>query len=133
MKYFIPLFLTLLLWSCGTQDTIGNPPTDFVLSQNFPNPFTDTTVIVYGVPQSLKGQHGPTIRLIVKDRFNIKLRTLKEGSNYPAILDTAVWDGRGANNIKAISGIYYIELQRYMFSDENTGWEVLKRVVALKQ
>jgi hypothetical protein len=122
MKYF---FITLFIFTflaCEKQDIVNTPPATFELKQNFPNPFNDTTVILYGIPSS----SSPSIKIVVKDRFDQVFSTLVDKSNHPAGSNfRIVWNGRGGAYQKAPVGIYYIELV-------NSG-EVKKRIVALKQ
>jgi hypothetical protein len=125
MKHAFLLILAFSFISC--QETVNTPPSTYELKQNYPNPFTDTTVVLYGVPSAGPSATGPWIRVVVNDRFNHTQAILVDTRNHPAGHDfKAVWNGRGANYQKAPAGIYYIELQQ-------GNSYVLGRRVALKQ
>jgi hypothetical protein len=111
MKYVIVCVLTFLTVSC--QEIVNTPPTTYQMSQNFPNPFTDTTAVYYGIPFVGSNSTGPTVRLVVNDRFNHTVATLVDIHNHYAGSNIkAVWNGRGSNYQKTPAGIYYIELQQ---------------------
>lgn len=126
MKYLIFLSFSFCLISCNLQDVVNQPPATYELKQNYPNPFTDSTVVQYGIPIALSGTLGPHVKLVVKDRFDQVYSTLESTANHPAGQFSKVWYGRGLNYQKAPAGVYYIELQ---INDS----EVIKRIVALKQ
>jgi hypothetical protein len=127
MKYVILCILVLPFISC--QEIVNAPPLSYDLKQNYPNPFTDTTWIIYGVPSVGANATGPWIRIVIKDRFNHTEATLVDTHNHPAGYDTVIWNGRGANYQKVPAGIYYIELQQLTQGDVY----VQGRQVALKQ
>ena len=127
MKYIILCIAALSFISC--QGINNTPPPSYDLKQNYPNPFTDSTWIIYGVPSAGKNAAGPWVRIVIKDRFNQTEATLVDTYNHPAGYDTVVWNGRGANYQKVPAGIYYIELQQLNGNDVY----VQGRQVALKQ
>ncbi len=102
-----------LLMSCavettGPQTSIGNPPPEFYLNQNFPNPFSDTTSIKYGVPAT--GGTASTVSIVVYDPLQEPIRTLVYNSKHGAGEFTTKWDGRNTRGIQVPSGIYTIEM-----------------------
>jgi hypothetical protein len=126
MKYILLCLFAFFCISC--QQIVNPPPDTYELLQNFPNPFTDTTVILYGIPFVGSGATGPSIRVAIYDRFNIIQAVLVNTKNHPAGSNfRTVWNGRGYNNQKVPPGIYSVELQQ---SDDQI---VLARCVALKQ
>ena len=127
MRSVFFLIFAFIFLSCQ-QDTTGPHPENYELNQNWPNPFSDTTNIYYGVP-SVGNTMGPHVRLIVYDRFENLEKTLVDQVNHPAAKDTVIWNGRNANYEKAPAGVYYIELQTI----DNTGTTVQCRIAALKQ
>jgi hypothetical protein len=129
MKYIYLCATVLFFISCKDQAIDNTPPPSYVLKQNYPNPFTDTTWIIYGVPFAGTNATGPWVRLVIKDRFNNTEATLVDTHNHPAGDFTVVWTGRGANYQKVSAGIYYIELQQVTEGDVS----VQGRQVALKQ
>ena len=74
-------------------------PTEFQLSQNYPNPFKERTTIKFCVPDKMK------IRLEVFDTDGNKVKTLvdeiKEAGTYKVEFDAS----------KLPSGIYFYRLQ----------------------
>ncbi|MDD8019536.1 MAG: hypothetical protein PHP42_14275 [Bacteroidota bacterium] len=135
MKFFPVLLFSILFLSCGTQEIIGIPPATYVLKQNVPNPFTDTTSIEYGVPSLGTGVQGPWIRLVVYDRFQQKQATLVNTYNHPAKTERIMWDGRGVNGTIVPKGIYFIELQQLDAApnEKEDNLIVLLRITALRK
>jgi hypothetical protein len=130
------VFLTAILFlSCDEQSVVNTPPITYYLNQNFPNPFTDTTRIEYGVPQVPQGGASPWLRMIVYDRFNIKQALLMEDATHAAGTFSVTWNGRGVNAVKVPAGLYYIELQQLNGSRQQGEGNVLAllRIIALKQ
>ncbi|MDE3058040.1 MAG: hypothetical protein KGJ59_08800 [Bacteroidota bacterium] len=135
MKYLPLLFLPAFLFlSCGEQEIVGIPPSQYELKQNYPNPFLDTTVVEYGVPD-VSPSAAPYIRLIVYDRFKVKQAVLIDHGDHPAGWFKVTWNGRGVNGFKVQAGIYYIELQQVVFQGIFSPAEVyvVNRIAALKQ
>ena len=103
--------LAILLISCGEQEIANPAPSTYELNQNYPNPFTDTTVIEYGVPD-VRPSTGPWVRMTVFDRFNIKQIVLIDRADFPAGRFKVTWNGIGLNGAKVPAGIYYVELEQ---------------------
>jgi hypothetical protein len=133
MKYIILCIFAFFSFACQNQDVVNTPPASYEMSQNFPNPFTDTTTVYYSVPYVGGKAPGPHVRLVVNDRFNFTVATLVDthnhsaGSNFPV-----VWNGRGANYQKVPEGIYYFELQQIDSHSDGDVYVHVRRV-ALKQ
>lgn len=134
MKIFLFLcasVLFFLLLSCniepttGPQTSIGTPPPDFFLKQNFPNPFTDTTAIEYGVP--VAGGSSSTVTITVFDPLQEPVRTLVSNTSHPAGVFRTKWDGRNKRGVQVPSGTYTIEMQGY------TPQSVIIRILAIKK
>lgn len=122
-------FLSLVFASClnntvGPVASSGTPPPQFFLNQNYPNPFTDSTWIVYGVPST--GGQNSFVSLIVFDKLHNTVRTLAFNQLHPAGIDTLAWDGRDENYKRVPAGIYVIELYG---ASPNV---FLKRITAVK-
>lgn len=117
MKQILILSVIFLLASCikepltGPQTSIGTPPPDFYLKQNFPNPFTDTTTIEYGVPAT--GGSGSNVSITVYDPLLEPIRTLVNNNTHNAGVFRTKWDGRNSRGIKVSSGTYTIQMQGY--------------------
>lgn len=112
MKRLLAVIGCIVLLAGCKQEVLNPPPATYVLKQNYPNPFVDSTTIEYGIPNLSPGS-GPNIKIIVYDRFNRKQATLISAVNHPAGSGfTLMYDGRGANGTKIGTGIYYVEMQR---------------------
>ncbi|MCG8606266.1 FG-GAP-like repeat-containing protein [bacterium] len=79
-------------------------PTDFELSQNFPNPFNPVTSIRYGLPR----EANVTLKI-----FNIlgeEVTTLLNEEPHSAGFHIAIWDGRNRPGRRVASGVYLYQL-----------------------
>ncbi len=95
----------------GPQTGEGTPPPAFYLNQNFPNPFTDTTTIKFGVPST--GGYNSLVSVIVYDRFHQEIRTIVYNNSLaPGNYETK-WDGKNAKGSGMPGGMYIIELRGY--------------------
>ena len=113
LKVLFILFFSVLLFSCspstvGPVSSSGTIPPNFFIDQNYPNPFTDSTWIPYGVPST--GGQSEFVSLLVFDRFNNPVRTLAYNPHHPFGSFTAIWDGRDDEYKRVPPGIYVIEL-----------------------
>jgi hypothetical protein len=97
----------------NVESTTSLTPNEFVLQQNFPNPFNPETQIRYSVP------HSSFVSLKVYNLMGQEVATLFEGirqqGNY-----TAIFDGTGLS-----SGVYL-----YRMTAEN--FMVMKKTMLLK-
>lgn len=109
----------------GPQTASGPPPATFYMNQNFPNPFTDTTSVEYGVPSA--GGVASRVTVIVYDRFQQEIRTIVFNNSHPAGLFFAKWDGLDNRGTSVSPGIYIIELRGY------TPQTTIIQVTALKR
>jgi ligand-binding sensor domain-containing protein len=91
---------------------------NFVLNQNFPNPFNPETEITYQLPMI---QH---VSFTIYDILGRRIRTLvnerKEAGNY-----SVYWDGRDESGILVPSGVYLCRIQTEKFCE--TGKAILCR------
>jgi hypothetical protein len=132
MKLLFVCFSVMVLFgSCigeqltGPQTSLGAPPADFYLRQNYPNPFTDTTTIEYGVPST--GGSASNVSIIVYDPLLEPIRTLVNNSTHPAGQFKTKWDGANKRGIQVPAGTYSIEMQG--FSPQT----VILRIIAIKK
>jgi hypothetical protein len=79
-------------------------PNEFVLSQNFPNPFNPNTNFFYSTPKI------GVVRLTVYNLLGRKVRTLVHKA-VKAGTHSGFWDGRDTNGTAMPSGIYIIRLE----------------------
>ncbi|MEI7906027.1 MAG: FlgD immunoglobulin-like domain containing protein [Bacteroidota bacterium] len=115
MKLLLVCFSVLLLFcSCvvepttGPDTAVGPPPSSFFMNQNYPNPFTDTTRVKYGVPSST------TLSIVVYDQFREEVRTIVSNNSHAPGQYIAVWDGKDRRGFKVKSGTYYLEMKGYV-------------------
>jgi hypothetical protein len=93
-------------------------PSEYALSQNFPNPFNPTTTIGFTLPTSSE------VKLEV---YNLKgeLTTTLATGRYAAGTHSVVWDGRAKSGEAVASGIYFYRL----LTEEQ---EISKKMVLIK-
>ena len=87
-------------------------PQTFTLHQNFPNPFNPETTIRFELPRSAE------IKLRVFNLLGAEV-TILLNKRMPAGTYTLKWDGKNANQLQVVSGIYLLRLE--------TGNEVMMR------
>ncbi len=97
-------------------------PKSFYLSQNYPNPFTQKTVIAFRVQGlELKDKKLLTLKIydlagrMVKTLFNSELSTLNSSEGFREQLSVS-WDGRNDLGKSVSSGIYFYKLKVGKFS-----------------
>jgi len=84
-------------------------PTEFALSQNFPNPFNPTTNIRYSIPES------SVVTLTIYNMLGQQVRTLVN-SQQDAGYYTVTWDGSNEFGSKVASGIYIYRISAGKFN-----------------
>jgi choice-of-anchor B domain-containing protein len=94
----LPVFLT-------TQDPldlydINDKPVTFNLGQNYPNPFNPVTVIPFNIPEA------GSVKLEVYDILGQEIITLVN-KEFPAGKYEISWNGKDANGLQAVSGVYF--------------------------
>ena len=114
MKYFatlvkenfisLPDFVASEKAKGGIQKSDQVLPDDYVLRQNFPNPFNPSTTILYEIPI------GSQMRLSIVDMLGRELRVLVD-SFMEAGLHEAVWDGNDLTGARVPSGVYFCRLE----------------------
>jgi PKD repeat protein len=93
-------------------------PAEFVLLQNFPNPFNPETRITYHLPAD--GQ----VRVSVFNPLGEEVRVLEDGLKRVGVYQV-VWDGRDGRGLKMPSGVYVCRFR--------SGAKVLFRKMMLMQ
>lgn len=94
-------------WNDDTQGIEGradDQPTDFTLSQNFPNPFNPETQIRFNLSKP------GNVKLMIFNALGQRVVVLEDGC-LSAGPHTAVWDGKNFSGGAAASGIYYYRLE----------------------
>ena len=89
----------------GNITELQNIPTNFELSQNFPNPFNPATTIRYSLPNAEK------VSLKVYNLLGKEVATLLQNEEKAAGHHFAIWDGRNQNRQHVSSGLYFYRLQ----------------------
>jgi hypothetical protein len=84
-------------------------PTEFSLSQNFPNPFNPVTSIRYSMP------HAGAVELAVFNITGQRVRTLISGQAAAGSY-VVIWDGRDDNGNVVASGVYLYRLSARDFT-----------------
>ncbi len=88
------------------SDNIPLVPVEFELSQNFPNPFNNNTLIEYGLPENGK------VEIVIFNSLGQKVRELvnKEQKSGFHVVE---WDGRDASGLYVASGVYICRLKAH--------------------
>lgn len=112
-NYFYEIFATGV-----TTSLTNHTPTDFILSQNFPNPFNPSTKINYSLSQS------ENVKLQI---FNVQgevINTLVDQFQQAGTHDVT-WDGKNGKGISQPTGIYFYRLTA-------SGNNSIKKMILLK-
>ncbi|MDH7515155.1 MAG: right-handed parallel beta-helix repeat-containing protein [Bacteroidota bacterium] len=88
--------------SIGTRIE-GASPCAFVLGQNYPNPFSASTVVRFGIPSPSQ------VELAVFDGLGRKVTTLASGSMDRGTYQVQ-WNGRDDRGVAVAAGVYYLRL-----------------------
>jgi PKD repeat protein len=78
-------------------------PTEFSLSQNFPNPFNNETIITFSCPDQTK------IEVVLFNAVGQKVRSLFSGMVFSG-KNSFKWDGKSDQGISLSSGVYILSL-----------------------
>jgi hypothetical protein len=92
----------VILEQAGSLVGVAEPsllPTEYTLSQNFPNPFNPTTMIRFTLPEI------SAVELKIYDILGREVTTLLRGE-HPAGVYNVEWDGRNQFGTKVASGVY---------------------------
>jgi hypothetical protein len=88
----------------GEEDDADLRPSEFTLSQNFPNPFNPTTVIQYALPKTTQ------VRIEVYNVLGQRVRTLVDETQEPGY-KIINWDGKDDAGNEVSSGVYFCRIQ----------------------
>ncbi|MCW9066367.1 MAG: T9SS type A sorting domain-containing protein, partial [Ignavibacteriaceae bacterium] len=94
-------------------------PTEFILGNNFPNPFNPSTTIQVSVPNT------SDIKLIVYNILGQEIRVLFEGISAPGN-HWFEWNGKDQQGLSVPSGVYIYTLRT------STGINISKKMVLMK-
>ncbi len=84
-----------------------NKPNQFVLEQNFPNPFNPTTTIKYSLPDNKSTYH---ITIRIYDVLGRLVRVLVNDDKAPGVY-SVTWDSKNSNGMFVPSGAYFYTLE----------------------
>lgn len=94
-------------------------PSEYVLHNNYPNPFNPSTTISFTIPAADK------VSLKIYDLQGALVATLLDGDALSGGSHQRVWDGRNSSGAAAASGVYLYRLHTPVFSET-------KRMLLLK-
>lgn len=83
---------------------VTTPPADFMLTQNYPNPFANTTKIAFSTPTS------GFVSLKIYDMLGAEVKTLVSGQQQ-AEMGQVEWDGTNNDGAQVASGTYVYKMQ----------------------
>jgi hypothetical protein len=89
----------------GEERPAGLPESGYVLYQNIPNPFCESTGISYSL------SNNTSVRLQILDIQGRTVRVLERDTALSAGLHITRWDGRDARGHLASSGVYFYQLR----------------------
>tara|TARA_Y100001936_G_scaffold40665_1_gene39208 strand:+ start:7215 stop:15041 length:7827 start_codon:yes stop_codon:yes gene_type:complete len=102
-----PIEISLTALSIGDE---GYVPEEFILSQNFPNPFNPVTSIGFGVP------NGSEVTVTIYNLLGQEVRKLYSGYMEPGY-KFVQWDGKDSFGSPGPSGMYIVLMQAQDFID----------------
>jgi hypothetical protein len=94
--------------SLNEENVTANLPDNYVLEQNFPNPFNPQTNITYSIPEQA------FVKLCVYNINGTLVKTLFEGNQSAGRYQT-LWDGENSLGMKVGSGVYFYRIQANSF------------------
>jgi hypothetical protein len=83
----------------------SDPPQEFALLQNFPNPFNPNTRIAYDLPENT------VVTLKIYNLLGKEVRTLVNKESQPAGRQTVLWDGRNNSGQLVSSGMFIYRIE----------------------
>ena len=83
---------------------LTNIPNEYMLFENYPNPFNPSTTIRYSIPKS------SFVQISVYNSIGEKIYSLLN-SDQAAGTYEVVWNGKSENGIQVASGVYFYELK----------------------
>jgi tetratricopeptide (TPR) repeat protein len=101
---------------------VRNVPTEYALSQNFPNPFNPQTMIQYQLPEA---SH---ITVKIYNLFGQEVRTLVAGHR-EAGYHSEIWDGRDDFGRRVASGVYFYRLSAAPNVTQPNGFQFTRKMV----
>jgi hypothetical protein len=103
----------------GVQEWAVGIPAEFILYNNFPNPFNPTTTIRFGIPEA------STVKLEVYDLLGRRVAELFNGSMEPGY-QQVVW------NAAVSSGVYLYRIESRSVMNPKNSFVQVKKMMYLK-
>lgn len=85
-------------------------PKEFKVSQNFPNPFNQSTTVKFQLPEADR------LSVTIFDLQGRKVTTLVKNASYQAGYYTLRWDGKNINGQIVSSGLYFLRVKGEKYS-----------------
>ena len=97
-------------------------PPNFDLEQNYPNPFSSSTALPYGIKQN------SNVRVTIYDILGHEVRKFEVGQQHAGNYNL-VWNGQNNSGLKVATGVYFYRLEadgqslvrKMIFNKENNG------------
>jgi hypothetical protein len=80
-------------------------PSEFLVLENYPNPFNPVTKIHYSIPAGSEGNY----RILIYDICGNSIKTL-ESRHHTAGKYNTIWNGKNEKNAPVASGVYFLRL-----------------------
>lgn len=114
LKMFVVLIILLSVTGCSRKEIVGqiqyveddatmptgSIPTYYSTSTPYPNPFTDSCVVILKLPKSAN------VKVTIKNSLYLDVKTIFSGHLYTGIYSYR-WDGHNDQGEQCIDGFYY--------------------------
>ena len=100
-------------------------PTEFSVSDGYPNPFNPSTTFRIVLPERSR------VSIKVYDVLGSEVRQLTSGE-YDAGMRQVVWDGKNGKGQVCSSGIYYAVVRATPMTEGRAGFMATRKVVMMK-
>ncbi len=102
-------------------------PDEFKLYQNYPNPFTNQTTIMYDIPSLMVNI--VDVEINIYNTLGKLVRTIDEGDK-GAGQHTTIWDGKNDDGENVSSGVYFYQLRSKV--DGQSDYNKTKKMVIVR-
>ena len=102
-------------------------PDEFNLYQNYPNPFSNQTTIMYDIPSLMVNM--VDVEIHIYNTLGKLIRTIDEGDK-GAGQHTTVWDGKNDDGENVSSGVYFYQLRAKV--DGQSDYNKTKKMVIVR-
>ena len=102
-------------------------PDEFNLYQNYPNPFSNQTTIMYDIPSLMVNM--VDVEIHIYNTLGKLVRTIDEGDK-GAGQHTTIWDGKNDDGENVSSGVYFYQLRANV--DGQSDYNKTKKMVIVR-